>query len=242
MNEHTGHRKRLKDRCEREGLNSFEPHEVLELMLFFTIPQGDTNPLAHSLIREFGSVSGVLEASVDELMDIKGVGHHAASFFTLIPKLMRYYSIEQSRSNHQIKNIGDAGDFFQKLYMGEKNEKLYIACLDIRSRIINIALIAEGTVNEVPMYARKIVREVIRSNAVKVIIAHNHPGGTSVPSSADIELTNQCMRLLNAIDVRLLDHIVVGADGYASLDAGQTFYTNEKNPDTAYAAQYESDS
>jgi len=240
-NEHAGHRKRLKERYKKEGLNNFEPHQVLELMLFYCMAQADTNPLAHNLIREFGSFSGVISADEKDLVKIAGIGEHTAVFLTMIPELMRYYAKDLQRSRPAIRNISEAGEFFTKLFMGERNEKIYLASLDMRSRINNISLIAEGTVAEVPLYARKVLEEVLKNNAVKVVLAHNHPGGSPKPSMEDIELTKQCISFLNPIKVRLLDHIIVCDTGYTSFTASKIITNQGSSADDAYAAQYEYD-
>lgn len=240
-NGHEGHRKRLKERYKKEGLENFEPHQVLELMLFYCMAQTDTNPLAHKLIREFGSFSGVLNADVKDLMKVDGIGEHTAVFLTLIPELTRYYAKDLKRARPAIRNISEAGEFFTKLFIGEKNEKIYLACLDMRSRINNISLIAEGTTTEVPLYARKVLEEVLKNNAVKVILAHNHPGGSHKPSMNDVELTKQCISYLNPIKVKLLDHIIVCDSGYTSLVATKIITDKSGDTDDAYAAQYERD-
>ncbi len=235
---HEGHRQRVLDRFIKEGLGNFEDHQVLELLLFYSIPRKDTNETAHRLLKEFGSISNVLEADVRELMKIEGIGKNTAVFLNLIFGTFKKYRLDSMKQRPRIVTIDDAGKFATGLFLGIQMEKVYIICLDLRSKVINTVCISEGTIDETPFYPRKIVAEALKNNAAKVIMAHNHPGGSPKPSVKDLETTTMALDLLKKIDIDLIDHIIVGKDTFLSM-AAQRFITRDDGRDAIYAAQYE---
>jgi DNA repair protein RadC len=209
---HKGHRERLKTRFFNEGLQGFAPHEVLELLLCFAIPQRDMNPLAHDLLSIFGSLSGVLEASAEELRRCPGVGANATALLTLMPQLARYYMRDRFHERPVMRNATEAGEYCKTLFFGLNIETVYLICLDAQSRVIHPALLQNGTIDESPVYARDVVETALRHNAHSAVLAHNHPGGSLVPSPADYEVTKMVISALEVVDVRMADHIIV-ADG-----------------------------
>ena len=214
---HSGHRARLRQRFFEEGLSGFAPHEALELLLCFAIPQRDVNPLAHQLIERFGSLSAVLEARPEELMETPGVGPNAAALLALMPQLMRYYERDKQRERPRLNNLERAGAYCRSLLRGRKNECVYLLCLDAKGYLIKPVLMHQGTIDESQLYPREIVRETLLHNAYAVLIAHNHPGGEAMPSRGDYDATLRVMEALRAIDVRLIDHIIVSDDALCSL-------------------------
>ncbi len=214
---HEGHRKRMKERMAKEGLMHFAPHEVLEVLLFFGVPTKDVNPLAHELIARFGSLSAVLDASPEELARCPGVGANVAALLSMVPQLAGYYMRDKYRDKPLLKNANDAGDFCQTLFLGQTNESLYLICLDAQTRVIHPALLAEGTIDEITIYPRAVVDAAIRHDAHSVLITHNHPGGSLLPSPNDYDTTKAVMAALGPIGIRVLDHIIVGEGQFLSL-------------------------
>ena len=235
---HEGHRRRLMDRYIKEGLINFEDHQVLELLLFYAIPRKDTNEIAHILLKSFGSLSNVFEADAEELMKIEGIGKNAAVLIKMVFEMSRRYRMDSFGSRPCIKKIDDACNYAAELFLGEHVEKIYLICLDMRSNLINSVCINEGTIDETPFYPRKIVQAALKNNAAKVILAHNHPGGSPKPSIYDMEATASVMDLLKKLDIDLIDHIIVGKENFLSM-AAQKFITRNTKEDTVYAAQYE---
>jgi DNA repair protein RadC len=236
---HEGHRQRLISRFLNEGLQGFDDHQVLELLLFFAIPRKDTNETAHQLIQSFGSISNIFEAEVEELEKINGIGRNAAVLIKLVLETSRRYRMDVFKAKHLIKTMDDAGNYATELFLGEKVEKVYLICLDISSKVINTVCVSEGTIDETPFYPRKIVAAALKHNAAKVILTHNHPGGNPKPSMKDIQATAKVLDLLSKIDIDLMDHIIVGKESFLSM-AAQRFITRDAKEETAYAAQYES--
>lgn len=213
---HEGHRKRLKKRFVQEGLDNFESHQILELLLFYSIPRKDTNELAHLLINEYGSISNVLEADPKEIMKLKGVGENTAILLSLIPQLLRVYSIDKYREKELIDSSKKAGKYLIDLFLGRKYEIFYLVCLDAQQRVINAALVHEGTIDEVPIYPRIIVEAAIRHKSNSVILAHNHPSESLNISNADEESTKRIKIALNSVSIQVMDHIIISGNKYIS--------------------------
>ena len=213
---HEGHRKRLKMRFLKDGLDSFEPHQVLELLLFYSIPRKDTNELAHELLKKYGSLSGVFEADPKDLAQISGIGENTAYLLSLIPQLARRYSNDKWGDKPELNSSTKAGNFAVSLFGGRTYEVFYIICLDSQNRVNYSELVHEGTINEAPVYPRVLVEAAIRHKANSVILAHNHPGGTLNPSRADIEATRTICTALESISIKVVDHIIVCGEKYYS--------------------------
>ncbi|HOQ36728.1 MAG TPA: DNA repair protein RadC [Acetivibrio sp.] len=213
---HEGHRKRLKERFLKEGLDSFEQHQVLELLLFFSIPRRDTNEIAHALLNKFGSLSGVFEADPEDLKKVAGIGENSAFLLSLIPDLSRRYFNDKWRDKPELNSSSKAGQYAITLFMGRIYEVFYVICLDSQNRVNYAEMVHEGTINESPVYPRLIVETALRHKANSVILAHNHPGGSLSPSAADIEATRKIVAALEAISIKVVDHIIVCGGKYVS--------------------------
>ena len=213
-NVHAGHRERMRQRYREHGLENFADHEVLELLLYYTIPRGDVNGVAHRLLERFGSIAGVLDAPERELKKITGIGDSSALFLHLLPEVFRRYNRPSERI--QIHSLAEAGEYFEKYYEGIGCEQLVLMMLDNKMQVIALRVLSTGAPDRVQVDTRRLMELVLSDNAVQVIIAHNHPHGRSMPSRADLETTITIRRSLETIHVQLLDHIVVGDDGYYS--------------------------
>lgn len=214
---HEGHRKRVQERFLKDGLDRFAPHEVLEMLLFFSIPRGDTNGLAHQLIDRFGSLSGVLHAPYEELLKVPGVGRTSAFLLRMIPDVCRAYYEDSHKEKVRVFEAEQAAEILRRKYIGRRNEVVVLLLLDSQCRLILCEVVNEGTVNTVPVYVRRIVELAVRYNASAAILSHNHPSGNPVPSKGDIESTVSVYHALKAVDVPLRDHIIFGDKDYISL-------------------------
>ncbi len=213
---HEGHRQRVKTRYLTEGLDAFEDHQVLEMLLFFCIPMKDTNELAHKMLKEFGSLSGLFEADPKDICRRCGVSENTAILLTMIPSLARRYFKGKWGDKPVLNSSSKAGEYAVSLFAGRTYEAFFVICLDAQNRVNYSALVHEGTINEAPVYPRVIVEAALRHQANSVILAHNHPGGTLQPSSADLEITKRIVAALEAISINVTDHIVVAGDRYIS--------------------------
>ena len=217
MSIHDGHRQRLKDRFCKEGLDNFEEHQVLELLLFYCIPRVDTNPIAHALLQKFGSLSQVLEAPVEELEKVPGIGHNAAVFLSLITAAGRYYQVNCAARTVILTSIDACGRYLLPFFYGRRNETVYLLCLDAKCKVLCCKEIGEGSVNSAGVPIRRIVETALAANATSVVLAHNHPSGLAVPSDADVQTTRRVAMALDAVEIGLIDHIVVADDDFVSM-------------------------
>ncbi len=213
---HEGHRQRVRSRYLTEGLDGFEDHQVLEMLLFYCIPIRDTNELAHKMIREYGSLANLLEADPKDICKRCGVNENTAILISCIPSLARRYFKAKWGEKPVLNSSSLAGEYAVSLFAGRTYEAFYVICLDAQSRVNSAALVHEGTINEAPVYPRLIVEAALRHQANSVILSHNHPGGSLQPSKADIEVTKRIKAALEAISIKVVDHIIVGGDKFTS--------------------------
>ena len=209
---HTGHRQRLRERFRAQGLGGFAEHEVLELLLTYAIPQKDVNPLAHALLERFGSLAAVLEADAGELMRVPGVGENAATLIRLLFPLCRRVRTSGGRHEVIFNTRENIGAYFIELFLGERREVFYEACLDAKGKLLACYRLAEGSPDQVTINMRRVVENALNANASLVVLSHNHPSGVALPSKEDNQTTLQIRRALADIGVQLVDHVIV-ADG-----------------------------
>jgi DNA repair protein RadC len=211
-NPHAGHRKRLRGRFLSEGLDGFDEHNVLELLLFYAVPQGDVNPLAHRLIDTFGSLAGVLDAPAEALCRVDGVGACTAALLSMMPALFRRYQMSGQLNSLCLDTAEKAGAYLLPRFIGCRNECVYLLCLDAKSKPVCCRRLFEGSVNAAQVGARRVVETALSVNAAGVILAHNHLSGIALPSPEDEETTRRLQGALEAVGIPLIDHIIV-ADG-----------------------------
>ena len=217
MSIHIGHRQRLKDRFRAEGLDHFDERHVLELLLFYAIPQRDTAPLARELLDHFGSLSQVLDASAAELEKVNGVGSNVSTLLTLITQISRYYLVQRT-SNITILNTTElCGQYLMQHFHGRRNETVFVLCLDAKCKVLCCKEVGEGSVNSANIPIRRIVEIALSVNATTVILAHNHPSGLAIPSHEDILTTKRVAMALDTVEICLADHIVVADDDFVSM-------------------------
>lgn len=208
-NEHLGHRERMKTKLLQIGLDKFQEHEMLEILLFFGIPYKDTNIIAHKLLRKFGSLAGVLDASVEDLLQINGMTKNAAILLHSMPSFFREYKKSKTNTKRPIINIEDILPLLEANLQYREMECLYVICLNASQRIIAVLETGVAELSSVLLSPRAIVDIALRYKAVNIIIAHNHPSGNALPSDSDIALTIDLKHMLKGIDVELVDHIII---------------------------------
>ena len=213
---HSGHRERVKNKFLSEGLDHFEPHEVLELLLYFGIPLKDTNPIGHALLQKFGSLSGVFDAPFEELMQVDGIGRSAATLIKLIPELCRRYQENLGLEKVRIFSKDEAAEILLRKFLGRSNEAVVLMLLDSKSRMIYCDMVNEGSAVTANIYIKKIVRLAVQYNAVYAILSHNHPSGNCMPSKQDLNTTRWVYEALQTVEVQLIDHIIVSDNDYFS--------------------------
>ena len=214
---HGGHRERMKQRFLEQGLDGFTDIQALELLLFYSIPRQDTNPIAHALLNRFGSLSQVLEATPEELMKVSGIREHSAVLLKLINELGRFYLVDKARREQVLPTIEDCARYLLPYFYGRMQETVFMLCLDAKCKAISCREIGEGSINSAGISLRKIVEVALREGASVVVLAHNHPSGIALPSAEDIQTTRRVAAALQSVEVVLADHIVVAEDDYVSM-------------------------
>ncbi len=217
-NLHDGHRERLRTRLLEQGITKNTPHhEILEFILFYSIPRKDTNELAHELINRFGSLTGVFDAPINELMKIKGINKNTVTLLKLFIPIAKIYIDDKLSAPKDFHNIDEVGHYLLKKYVGYTNEVLSVASLNAKGKLLSFDIIAEGGLNEVAASKRQIAEIAMRNRAHCVVLCHNHPGATAVPSAADLAITTIIQETLLSVGIELLDHIILSDDDYISL-------------------------
>lgn len=205
---HTGHRERMKAEFLARGLEGWSDHRVLELLLFYTIPQGDVNDLAHELVERFGSLAGVLDASVEELKKVKGVGDHTAVFLRMLPAVLGRYQGARTRLSAIINSPEEAYAWLEPYFFGARNEMVYVLCMDGKRQVLGVRKVAEGSIELAEVNTRRIAEEAIGLRAVQIYVAHNHVSNLAIPSQADWLTTDTLRGALRPIGIELIDHLV----------------------------------
>lgn len=213
---HDDHRERIRTKSNILGYDYLEPHEQLEKLLFAVLPRGNTNEIAHNLLRTFGSIRDVLYADVKSLTEVDGVGSRVAEFLHDLPFLLGI--VERNISTDENRTVLDTpeaiGHFAKSLFRGHLVETLCAICLNSRKKLIRKYKISEGTAEQTSVSLHKIAKLAIMNEASYIILAHNHPGGRCEPSMADLKMTAQVKDALDALGIQLLTHVIVAGDKY----------------------------
>ena len=223
MTEFTGYQKRLLGHFQEQGLHALDEAHVLELLLFFADQSKTAYQLSHALLGRFGSLEKVMNAPIEVLESVLGVDQRIAVLISLMGQIARYcqtqYGADASR---QLRTSKACAEYLKPFFSGQRNEKIYLLCLDSKASVICCREIEEGTVCSANVPIRKIMEIVLSLNTVSVVLAHNHPGGLPHPSGEDIVTTKRLAVALDGIDVFLADHIIFADGDYVSL--AQTGY------------------
>ncbi len=216
-NLHAGHRQRMKRRFLELGERGMDDHQLLELLLFYAIPRKDTNLLAHQLINRFGSLSGVLNASPNELRQVKDIGDSAVVLLELVPQLARRCWQQENGEDAIVRNEREAAEYLRPYFFGVRREQVYLLSIDRKGKVLGCDFLGEGGDNAVGLDTRLLTETALRHRAAWVVLAHSHPSGLAMPSQADIATTRSCKCILRALEIDLRDHLVFADDDYVSM-------------------------
>ena len=218
MESHTGHRERLRNRFRKEGLDHFEEKQALELLLFYCIPRKNTSELADTLLKYFGSFVAVLDATPEELERVPGVGKEISTFLSLRKAVNRYYEIQSEKQNDgPLTTPEEFGKKMAPFFTNQRNEVVYVLCLDGKCKPISCLFVGEGSVNSANVPIRRIVEICLNANATSVVLAHNHPSGLAMPSDEDVETTYRLNQAFRAVDIHFIDHLIFADKDYTSM-------------------------
>lgn len=208
INLHQNHRERVKDRFVKYGLSNFMEHEILELLLFYAVPQVDTNPISHQLINKFKNLKNIFNADINDLISIPGIGMHSAILIKLIPELARLLNESKNDKLKYLNNQENSKEFAKRLFENVTNEEFYVICLDDSNGIINTHKETSGEFSKVEVQIRKITDHILKSRCSRIIIAHNHPFADAEPSDEDLVMTHKLYSSCILNDIDILDHII----------------------------------
>lgn len=191
------------------GLKGMADHNVLEFLLFFGIPQKDTNELAHRLLQQFGSFSEVLRADVSQLKAVKGMTESAACLLSLVLPVYQRYCQSLSQTRMTFHDLKEVEDFARPFFLDAAKERVFLLCLDDQKRLVAMRNLNEGSLGEVFLDMRAIASVLLETKAKAVILLHNHPNGIAQPSGNDISVTRAVRAFLNQMRVQFLDHLIL---------------------------------
>lgn len=213
---HLGHRERLRERFRKAGAEGMHNYELLELLLTYAIPRKEVKPIAKNLITRFGSFSGVFDASLKELEDVRDVGPTSATLIKLVKEIFCVYLAEEIEGKDVLTSPEAAVDFARVKLAGLPHEAFMVIYLNVKNEVIDYETVHEGTIDRAVIYPRRIIESALAHHAVGLLLVHNHPSGHTDASSADKNITRAIVDAARAVDIKILDHIIVGKDGYLS--------------------------
>lgn len=217
MGENDGHRSRLRERFWETGLESFQEHEVLELLLFYAIPYRDTNALAHRLINEFGSLAAVCDAPMEKLTSFPGIGDHAATLLNFVSPLTRRYLASFQGHDAPLNSTQALGQFLQARFCGLRTEVVYLLCMDAKYKPLQCSRVGNSGLSFAHVDLRQAIEMALKCKATFVVLGHNHPSGIALPSEADLTTTKVFQEQFASLGIRLVDHLIFAEDDFVSL-------------------------
>ncbi|MDO4608821.1 MAG: JAB domain-containing protein [Clostridia bacterium] len=223
-NIHSGHRDRLRQDFLQHGFDhNTPPHKILELLLCYCVSRIDTNPIAHEMIAKYGSVAGVLDAPLEELAAFRGMSERAALLLKMIMPISRRYLYDKAEQKPTFTNIDQIGEYIFRHYIGQRQEKIGVMCLDAKGKMLSFKFFAEGDLSSVGLSLRELAKITLDAGATAAVLCHNHPDGLALPSDSDIKLTVETASTLSKIGVQLIDHIIVGDTDFVSMSQSQKY-------------------
>jgi DNA repair protein RadC len=212
-----GHRERLRGRFREAGSDAVSDYELLELILFRTIPQRDVKPLAKDLIEKFGSFAEVLAAPQTRLEEVKGIKEATATDLKIVHAAASRMLKGEVKKRQVLSSWSSVLDYCRTAMAFSEKEQFRILFLDKRNQVIADEVQQTGTVDHTPVYPREVVKRALELSATALILVHNHPSGDPTPSRADIVMTEAIVDVAKPLGILVHDHIIVGKDGHASL-------------------------
>ncbi|KJU83922.1 DNA repair protein RadC [Candidatus Magnetobacterium bavaricum] len=212
-----GHRRRLRDRYIKGGIHSLNDYEAVELLLTYVYSQRDVKPQAKDLLNRFGDIRGLLDAGIDDIIEVEGIGRQTAILIKLARDLVELYMREKLVTRQIIRCPDDIIDYLRMSIGSMKDERFMTLFLNARNEIVASEIVSEGTVNSTVVYPRKVFENALKHKATAMILVHNHPSGSLRVSDEDIKLTKNLKRTADSLGIVIHDHLIVTNDAYVSL-------------------------
>jgi len=217
MTDHLGHRKRLRERFLKGGEKGIPDYELIELLLFGVIPRGDTKPLAKKLLETCGSFSGLLQADIEKLKTIPGVGEATLVALKAVHEAACRLAREETNTQTTLNSWQSIINYCRARMSHLTIEQFRLLFLDQKNKVIADEIQQEGTINRTPIFPREVVKRTLELGATSVIMVHNHPSGDPTPSQADIDITRKVIKAARELEIQVLDHLIIGRFGHTSL-------------------------
>ena len=214
---HKDHRARMRKKFREHGFDGFADHEILEMLLYYSVPRMNTNPLAHRILDKYKTLANVFDTPAEELMKELKISEVSATLLSMIPKLSKVYETSKWERKTCLPDVESLGKYAISLFKDKVNEEFALICMDANRCVHWSGIIIKGTIDRTEAYPRIVVEEALKHKAVNVVFAHNHPSGTLPPSVADKQATEELIKVLKGIEISVLDHIIVSGNGYFSM-------------------------
>lgn len=217
VNVHAGHRKRMRDKFFQQGIDAFQDHEILEMLLYYALPQRNTNDIAHSLIKNFGSFSAVLEADTEALVSQPYITENVAFLIKIMLPVYNRYIRSVTEQKKKFENTDEIVTFLRSKYVGTTHESVFALFFDAEGKLIVCKKLNDGDISSSFFDLRKLASYSLETKATSVIISHNHPHGVALPSRDDVAITQKAFDLLKSLKVKLSDHIILTETAHFSM-------------------------
>ncbi|MEL7428794.1 MAG: DNA repair protein RadC, partial [Pseudomonadota bacterium] len=206
-----------------KGADALADYEMLELLLFRSIPRRDTKPLAKRLIAVFGSFGEVINAPAARLREVSGVGEAVITDLQIVRASAQMMLADNVRERPLLTSWSSVLEYCKAAMAYEEREQFRILFLDKKNKLIVDEVQNKGTVDHTPVYPREVVKRALELSATAIILVHNHPSGDPTPSGADIEMTRKINEVAGSLGIVVHDHIIIGRDGHCSMKGQQLF-------------------
>lgn len=213
---YVGHRRRHKDKFLKNLPNVFSDYELLELMLFQSIPRKDVKPLSKELLQKFGNFNNLINVTKETLMEIPGTNENVFMNFQIIKEILNRILASQVIEQNVISSWGALLEYLKFNMSNLRLEQFRVLFLNKKNVLIADEIMATGTIDQTPVYPREIIKRVLAHEAGAIILVHNHPGGSAKPSNTDIDLTTQIVNACKTVNVNVHDHVIIGKGEYYS--------------------------
>jgi len=211
-----GHRKRLREKFLKSGLVGFHDYEIVELLLTLGTPRKDCKTMAKDLVTKFGSLNVILDAPIEELIKIKGVGQTNVFGLKLSQAVFEIYQRENVKKSLNLQSSNAIYEFLKENIGKSDREHFVTLFFDTKNNLI-VENVSTGTLNASLVHPREVFKKAIQKNASHVVVSHNHPSGDHTPSQEDINITKRLIEAGKIIGITLVDHLVISKNGYTSL-------------------------
>ncbi len=223
-----GHRQRLKQRFIKGGRTALSDYELLELFLFSVVPRRDTKPLAKLLLKRFGTISEMIAAKEEDLLNVAGVGEAIVQHFSICAAVMQQVAEEKFERRITLSNTSELRNYCRQLLVHQDIENFWVLFLNKKVQLIKSEKMQQGTITQTPVFPREIIKRAVQLSASGIILVHNHPSGDPSPSQNDVTMTHKIIEMANTMDIIVHDHFIIARDGDCSLKALRLFPSKNK--------------